>query len=217
MKSLSFSSIFICLIFSCGPREKVSKEVFEEVNKNMEVKRLLEVDILDEAMIWGDSISIEAQNNLIANLQKAIEDGGLENAISYCNVNASKIVEEGLNNPEINIRRVSTKNRNPSNKPDEDEAPILDAYAYNVENNLQTDPSIQKIEDGEVYLYTKAIIFPGGICQNCHGDPTSEVSLGVQEVLKEKYPADRALGFKKGDLRGMWSIRIPKKEVVKRL
>jgi hypothetical protein len=31
------------------------------------------------------------------------------------------------------------------------------------------------------------------------------------------YPEDKAIGHKIGDLRGMWSIRIPKKEVVKKM
>jgi phosphoglycerate kinase len=35
--------------------------------------------------------------------------------------------------------------------------------------------------------------------------------------LKQLYPQDPATGYAEGDLRGMWSLRLPKKEVVKRL
>lgn len=72
-KNLYFLLVLF-LISSCGSNERVSKEVFEEVNSAMEVKRLTEAEILQEAMIWGDSISSEAQNQLISNLKKAIED-----------------------------------------------------------------------------------------------------------------------------------------------
>jgi hypothetical protein len=206
--------LMIGIIISCGPRERVSKEVFDEVNKNMEVKRLTEAEIIEEAMIWGDSISASAQKNLVANLQKAIEEGGLVHAIEFCKVNANSITN---NSEGILIRRVSTKNRNPNNFPDFQEADILDAYAYNSENGLESEPNIQKIENGEMYLYTKAIIFPGGVCLNCHGEPDSQISAQVSEALSKFYPEDKAVGYKSGDLRGMWSLRIPKKQVVDRL
>ncbi len=202
------------IIGSCGPRERISKEVFDEVNRNMEVKRLTEAEIIQEAMIWGDSLSVLAQKNLISNLQKAIEEGGVVQAIEFCKVNADEITN---NSDGVLIRRVSTKNRNPKNFPDSEEAPILDAYAYNSENGLDSEPNIQKIENGEVFLYTKAIIFPGGVCLNCHGEPNSQISSQVLEALNEYYPEDKAVGFKTGNLRGMWSLRIPKNKVVDRL
>lgn len=204
-------------IFSCGPREKVSKDVFEQVNETMEVKRLTDAEILEEAMIWGDSITTTAQNNLVSNLKKAIEEGGFAHAISFCKENANSITSSGIPSEDIILKRVSTRNRNPNNFPDSDETLILDAYAYNVENGLESSPNIQKIENGEVLLYTKAIIFPGGICLNCHGDPNSEIQEEAKKVIEEQYPQDQATKYKAGELRGMWSLKIPKKDVVKRL
>ncbi|MBN3520882.1 DUF3365 domain-containing protein [Algoriphagus lutimaris] len=208
--------LFLFLI-SCGPRERVSKEVFDEVNKTMEVKRLSDAEILQEAMIWGDSLTSEAQKNLISSLQKAIEEGGFEHAIAFCKENASTITASKVPTEEIQLKRVAFKNRNPQNVPDSDEALILDAYSYNAENGIENKPNIQKVENGEVFLYTKAIMFPGGVCSNCHGDPNTEISSEVLKSIKELYPADQATGFQQGDLRGMWSLKIPKKEVVKRL
>ena len=98
-----------------------------------------------------------------------------------------------------------------------EEKGILEAYEYNTENNLALDPSIQKFENGEVYLYTKAIKIPNGMCLNCHGEPGTDISAETQKALAELYPEDKAIGHKIGDLRGMWSIRIPKKEVVKKM
>ncbi|WP_296698054.1 DUF3365 domain-containing protein [Algoriphagus sp.] len=214
MKNRYTYILLVSIIISCGPRERVSKEVFDEVNKNMEIKRLTEVEIIQEAMIWGDSISKSAQENLITNLQKAIEEGGMPHAIEFCKENASQITNIS---EDILIRRVSTKNRNSNNYPDSQESPILDAYAYNAENGLESEPNIQKIENGEVYLYTKAIIFPGGICLSCHGEPGSQISDPVLNALENLYPEDNAKGYKMGELRGMWSLRIPKKKVVDRL
>ncbi|MFT4856309.1 MAG: hypothetical protein ACI9UV_000284 [Algoriphagus sp.] len=39
-------------------------------------------------MIWVDLISIEAQDRLMSNLQKAVAEKGVDGAVEYCNVNA---------------------------------------------------------------------------------------------------------------------------------
>ncbi|WP_026950603.1 Tll0287-like domain-containing protein [Algoriphagus mannitolivorans] len=215
-KVLSFV-LGLGLLVSCGRGERVSKDVFEEVNKNMEVKRLTEVEILEEAMIWGDSITQEAQQNLITKLQNAIAEKGIPGAVEYCKVNALPILEEVGKKHGVTVKRVSNRFRNPADQPDSDEAPILEAYEYNAENGLSIDPNLQKLENGEVLLYTKAIIIPGGLCLNCHGDPGKDISAETLQTLESLYPQDQAKGHKVGDLRGMWAVRFPKREVVKRL
>lgn len=205
------------LISSCGGGERVSKEVFEEVNKNMEVKRLSEAEILEEAMIWGDSISTEAQMQLISQLQKGISEKGVPEAIEFCNVNALPILTEVGKVHGVSIKRASNRYRNPADQPDAQETPILDAYEYNAENGIKSEPNIQKIDGGEVFLYTKPIVIPGGLCLSCHGDPEKDINAETLSKLTELYPEDQAKGHKVGDLRGMWSLKIPKKEVVKRM
>lgn len=202
---------------SCGPQERVSKETFEEVNRNMEIKRVTEAEIIQEGMVWGDSITQEAQRQLISNLQKAISEQGIPAAIDFCNVNALPILSELGKLYSVQIKRASTKARNAADLPTEEERPILEAYQYNAENGIKSDPNIQKFENGEVFLYTKPITIPNGMCLSCHGEPGKEINKETLEKLWKLYPADSAKGHKIGDLRGMWSVRIPKKEVVKRL
>jgi hypothetical protein len=217
MKKIFEFLLMTSLLSSCGSNERVSKEVFEEVNKSMEVKKLNEADILQAGMKWGDEMSTEAQQQLVSALQKAIEEKGVPGAIQFCNVQALPILAEVSQKYGVTIRRVSNQFRNPEDQPTEEEKGILEAYEYNAENNLALDPSIQKFENGEVYLYTKAIKIPNGMCLNCHGEPGTDISAETQKALAELYPGDKATGHKIGDLRGMWSIRIPKKEVVKKM
>ncbi len=217
MKNWIYIFLVSLVYQGCGPQERVSKDVFDAVNKNMEVKKLSEAVIIQEAMIWGDSISIEAQKQLMDNLQKAIEDKGVSGAIGFCNVEALPVLKTVSEKHGVVIRRVSNLFRNPADQPDSEEAKILDAYEYNAENRLKNDPNIQKIEGGEVYLYTKAIIIPGGFCLSCHGDPVKDIDAKTIAEINALYPADKAKNHKIGDLRGMWSIKIPKKEVVDRL
>ncbi len=217
MKINKILLLFTLAIYSCGPQERVSKEVFDAVNEKMEVKKLSDFQIVEEAMTWGDSISKEAQSQLISNLQKAVAEKGVDGAVGYCNTNATAILSEVADTYGVQIKRVSNRFRNPQDKPNEEEAPLLDAYEYNVENGIESEPNLQKIANGEAFLYTKAIIIPNGFCLSCHGDPGKEIDPMTLGQIDSLYPKDLAKGHKIGDLRGMWAIRIPKKAVVNRL
>jgi hypothetical protein len=217
MKKIFGFLLIVFLLSACGSNERVSKEVFEEVNKSMKVKKLNEADILQAGMKWGDEISTEAQQQLVSALQKAMEEKGVPGAIQFCNVEALPILQKVSTQYGVTVRRVSNRFRNPQDKPTEEEIGILEAYEYNAENELPLDPSIQKFENGEVYLYTKAIKIPNAMCLSCHGQPGTDINAETQKALAELYPQDNAAGHKIGDLRGMWSIRIPKKEVVKKM
>lgn len=217
MKNLFQLILSTLLLISCNSNERVSKDVFDEVNKSMKVKKLNEADIIQAAMVWGDEISNEAQKQLITALQEAIANEGVPAAIRFCNINALPILQEVSDKYNVEIRRVSNQYRNPVDKPLDYEEGILDTYVYNGENNIPNEPSVQKIEAGEVLLFTKAIMIPNALCLNCHGKVGTEISPETQKVLEELYPEDKANGHKLGDLRGMWSIRLPKKEVVKNM
>jgi hypothetical protein len=216
MKNLILLLISI-LIISCGPQERISKEAFNEVQRHTEAKRITEVEILEEAMVWGDSITQEAQTQLLAQLQQAIAANGHAGALDFCKVSALPILKSLETKHAVTLRRVSSRPRNPLDSPNADEIPLLDAYSYNAENNISSDPSIQKLQQGEVFLYTKPITISNAMCLSCHGDPKKDIAPGTAAKLKQLYPQDPATGYAEGDLRGMWALRIPKKEVVKRL
>lgn len=205
------------IFFSCGSGERVSKEVFEEVNNSMEVKKLSDAEILSSALEWGDSISAKAQAELISNLQNAIEDKGIPEAVEFCSTEAMKIKEQLGSQYGVTIKRVSNEFRNPNDKPDEMEGRILETYEYDVENQIKPTPNIQALDGGDVLLYSKAIVIPGGLCLNCHGEPQKDINSDTLSKIDSIYPSDLAKNHKVGDLRGMWAIYIPKSEIVKKL
>ncbi|EKB49343.1 Tll0287-like domain-containing protein [Cecembia lonarensis] len=217
MKKIFYFLILLSIIVSCGTNERVSKEVFDEVNKSMEVKKVNEADVLKKALEWGEEISQSAQEQLISALQNAISEKGIPGAIEFCQVEALPILREVGEKYNVEIRRASNAYRNPEDKPRDYEEMILEAFEYNTENELPTEANIQKLEGGEVLLYAKAIKIPNALCLNCHGNPGADISEETLEKLDKLYPEDKARGHQMGDLRGMWSIRIPKKEIVKQL
>jgi hypothetical protein len=203
-----FAAICV-LFFSCGSDEKISREVFEEVQQANEVKKLSEVDIFNEAFKWGEEISAEAQKQLMATLAKAIEEKGASGAAEFCNTQALSILKEVGDRHGVTIRRVSNNSTNPANQPLEEEKMLLDAYEYNEQNGIKHEPNLQKIKDGSILLFTKAIIYPDGLCLNDEAVPDQDID---EDTLQNK-PFDKA----QDGLNGMWSVAIPQKEVVKRL
>jgi hypothetical protein len=200
----------ICVFFySCGSDEKISREVFEKVQQANEVKKLSEVDIFNEALRWGEEISVEAQKQLMAGLEKALEENGASGAVEFCDTQALSILQELSEQYGVTIRRVSQGSANPANQPLEEEKMLLEAYEYNDQNGIRHEPNLQKIQDGAVLLFTKAIIRPEGLCLHDHGQPLKDTPGEITPA----YPEENV----EGGLSGIWSIAIPQKEVVNRL
>ncbi len=164
-KFFPFLSIIIYLV-ACNSGKKVEKDVLEEVNQSMEIKKVSEAEIINGTLEWGNEISGEAQKELMAALQDAIAKNGVSGAIEYCNTQALPLVKKIGEKHGVKVRRVSHDYRNPNDQPDEMEEMLLQAYEYNEENGIENKPNVQELEGGEVLLYTKAIKIPGGLCLN---------------------------------------------------
>ena len=70
-------------------------------------------------------------------------------------------------------------------------------------------------EDIEYFNYMRSITVPPLTmlpCLKCHGsieEPDGEVTPDVLEAIEGLYPYDMALGYKAGDIRGAWTVKIP--------
>lgn len=137
---------------------------------------------------------------LSTELQNAMKSGGLDHALSYCNENAIQITDSLSSKYNVDIKRTSLKFRNPNNRPSPTEKRIL----HQLENkkNSGKDMMPQVISDGNSKTYFAPIIVQD-MCLKCHGH---QDEIDNYAVIKELYPNDLAIGYKQGDLRGMWSI-----------
>lgn len=213
---MKYSIALISLIFllSCNDKPAATNDPkFQEELKSREVKKVSDGVIIDAAMKKGNFIADTAQKTLAKALQENIAKSGIAGAIKYCNLNAYPIMEELEKEFDAKIRRVSYKYRNPDDKPDELEKELLDAYDYQVLNKGELSPNIQR--DGEYLLYTKPIVINNGLCLSCHGEVGKYLSEEDFNLIKELYPEDKAHNYQMNELRGMWSIRLSKKELIK--
>jgi hypothetical protein len=141
---------------------------------------------------------------LKAELMAALNEGGQENAISVCQVKASEIA--ATSNEFWSIRRVSDRNRNPGNLTSEHEAAILARFADTTASTPEFSFEWARTDEGKIYRYYKPITV-APLCVKCHGT-TEDISPEVQAALDKKYPEDPAIGYKAGDLRGMFMPRV---------
>lgn len=154
----------------------------------------------------GHKISEDSFNALRLNLMQAMGANGISGAAEFCNIEAYPITDSLSEAFDAQIRRTTLKWRNPKNQPTEKEREILEFFESVHNAGTQPKDSLIKLNDDEIW-YVRPI-FVQGICQNCHGSLGSTLAENNYEVIKKLYPEDAAVGYKSGDLRGMWSIKL---------
>jgi hypothetical protein len=201
-------------LLACGAENQsmMTEEVGDEIRKR-DIRRISDGEVMERAFNVGMMIADSAQKKLQSQLLAAIGKGGVEYAIDFCHVSATQIMQELSLNFKADIRRVSNRWRNPADAPDDFEAPILDAYEYNMENELPMEENVQKLGD-EILVYTRPIMLASPLCLNCHGQAGTEVAATALEAINARYPNDKAINHEQGDLRGIWSIRLKKRDLV---
>ncbi len=207
----------IITVWACGfSTEKRRPKKIEDTQEQREVKKVSEADIINKTKKLGDSITKEATAVFMSKISEKFAEGGYEVTAKFCSMKAYPLTDSLANEYKVFLKRVSNKNRNPKNAPSALEKQVLEAYEYSVEHGDEIGANVQFIRPGDTILYNKPIRIPSELCLNCHGN-SSQISEKVQAILKEEYPNDKATGYKIDDLRGMWSLKFLKKEIVQSL
>jgi hypothetical protein len=133
----------------------------------------------------------------------ALEEGGPERAIEVCQLRAPEI-ERLTSTGGAVLGRTSFRLRNPENAPEPWMSLFLEEYLANPDDN---EPRAVRLAAGDIG-YVEPIRMKG-ICMQCHGD---RIKPGVKARLQALYPEDEATGFKKGELRGMFWVKLPADE-----
>lgn len=147
--------------------------------------------------------------SLKGELGKGMKSGGPVAAIEVCNTKAPGIARDVSHTSGWEVGRTSLKLRNPSNQADSWELKVLNEFE--ARKAVGEDP--KKMEYSEVvesngqksFRYMKAIP-TAKVCLNCHG---AEVKPEVGKKLQMLYPADKARGFRVGDIRGAFTLSKP--------
>ena len=175
--------------------KEVKKEKTENINKNEYLEKGMKI-----AKMTGKALK--------ARLKAAVNEGGIQNGINTCNKVAQNMMDSLSNVYGIKVKRTTMKLRNEKDKPDQYELEILDMYAKMIKDGEKLKPVFKEYANGEKRVYAPIMI--DKVCLNCHGKIGENIKPENYEVIKKHYPHDEAINFKKGDLRGMWSITFKK-------
>lgn len=187
-KLISFSVLSLFILFYCSQNNK--PEITEE----------LKIALRSDAKAFLESLKTV--------LIKEIQTNGIVKAVSVCSDTAQLLTNNYGIAKGIYIKRVSFKNRNPMNVPDEFESKVLKMFEEQFSKNQLKPESefVEMVEDNGIYKvrYMKPI-FVQPECLNCHG-AEEQISDQVKDIINKIYPDDKAKGYQMGDLRGAVSI-----------
>ncbi len=183
--------------------------------KNEKPSNEKEVFVLSDSLInlyreQGRFIVKSSFQALSSQLTGAIQTGGVSYAVSFCNIEAVPIMDSMTAEFNVNIKRVSEKNRNPENSPDAFEQMILDLFDQNLKNSGKINDTVLFDVNNTLVYATPILIAPP--CLQCHGVVGSDIVEENFDIIKKLYPDDKAVGYALSDLRGIWRIRFEQVE-----
>lgn len=187
MKKSYILYLFFLLVLLVSCNQKVSK---------------IDPDTYSEYQKRGDEVTNLTQATLLANVGDAIQKGGTEYAVEFCNLQASTIVDSlnSLNN--CTISRLSEKNRNSENK-------LENSSDFTIAEMMRTSAVKDTlIFAGNTLIYYKPIRTGLSACLKCHGDPQTDIDEHTLTKIKNLYPNDLATGYQLNDFRGIWKVEF---------
>ncbi len=165
-------------------------------------------DELKEVVKTGKEASKLLLKTLGGNLKKHMKAGGPADALEFCATNAAALtakVDEKLGKG-VAIKRITLKPRNPANEAEGDERKVLEALQMLQDAHVKLPRHlIQKTASG--YRYYKPLVINKKVCLKCHG---TQIDPALKKKIASFYPADKATGYKMGDLRGAVVVTIEK-------
>lgn len=199
MNKIAIPFIFTSAVFmitGCSQPEPT------KMKKNIQyVSGVDEVTYLKLGKEITDSVGMHLKDNLV----KAMQEGGPVNAVRFCNTQALPITGSYSLKYNTEVKRVSDRNRNADNKPNELEQAVMDDYREMMASGKPLSPKVAIDGDGRKNFY--APIITGGVCLTCHGDEKN-MQPELVAVIDSLYPNDAAKGFKVDELRGIWSVKF---------
>ena len=151
----------------------------------------------------ADLVIAALQDSVLRELNDAFAQGGPDVAIRSCHIDAT-LTTHLMAREGIAAGRTSDRLRSPSNRAPKWGAETIRKWA----GRPAREVSGFAFDLGDRIGVLRPIA-EREICENCHG-PLDRLSPRVREVLADRYPADRAIGFRPGEIRGWFWVEMPK-------
>lgn len=195
MRYLVFTFLISALVIGC-----------QTSNEEQERAPVPEPEIDEQAYLEkGRELANATQAVLAANLVATIKEKGTVGAIDFCQAKAIHLTDSMSMDLGAALKRVSDKNRNPSNTAGKNELAYINRAKETLKNGGMAEPQV--ITDGEkVTAYYP--ILTHTLCLQCHGTANEQVLPETLAALKEHYPNDLATGYAENEIRGIWVVEM---------
>lgn len=191
-KVFCLSAFVVLCFFSCS-------------NPSQSYENLTEAEKMASYQELGEEIVGATFAQLSSSLMKALEQSGVIGAVQYCSEAAYPLTDSMAELYNVQIKRVSNKNRNPNNAPDSLENAIIKHFE-NADIQGSANDTLLRLDNGE-WIFAKPIVLQP-LCTKCHGIVGKDIPEMDYKKIRELYPEDKAIGFSTGDLRGFWFVRF---------
>jgi hypothetical protein len=165
---------------------------------------------LNAVVKTGQEVSAALINTLGKNLKQHMETGGAVGAAEFCSTKAYALTAEigEKFGKDVQLKRISLKERNPANQAEGDEKTVLQSLENLQQNGVILPEYLVERVNNDTYKYYKPLIINKQVCLKCHGDISKDQKLS--QFFEKSYPHDKATGYKFGDLRGAVVVTIKK-------
>ena len=164
---------------------------------------------LEDYRMQGLQAAMQTKGALGGELMKALEAGGPENAVAFCNTRALPITREMSDKLGMEVARVSDQPRNPANAANEEELAIIASFKEALARGRQPAPAVREHDATVVGYYP---IVTNEMCLNCHGVEGTDISAATQAAIDERYPQDQATGYGEKELRGLFVVTMERSQ-----
>lgn len=195
VKNIIYFLVLFGFVYSCSPSDKG----VEQMASDDEFASIDLVQLKSEL----DTIATASQKELLKNVSAAVEKGGTEYAVEFCNEEALPITNSLSIKYNTSISRITDKTRNPENnlKTEMDKS-IFQAF----QEKASLMDSLINGEDGLVYYKRINTALPA--CIKCHGNPESDIDAMTYSKIQSLYPTDLAISYKMDEFRGLWKLEL---------
>lgn len=160
---------------------------------------------LRDQIARADLIILRMQDTLQRELRDELAQGGPAFAVQSCHIDVAGITQRLSRQEGVAAGRTSDRLRNPANAPRAWAVPLLAAGAGRPAREIDGFA----VDLGDAVGVLRPIAHRE-VCNGCHGT-TDRIDPATQAAIRQRYPADRATGFREGDIRGWFWVEVPRK------
>ena len=156
----------------------------------------------------GRNIANQTKAELGKNLMAVIKRDGPAKAVDFCSTRAIPLTDSMSVVLNAKVKRVTDKARNPKNLANQEESAFIQELKVALLKGEKLKPKVTEV-NGKILAYYP--IETNDKCLKCHGTPNKTIVPATMAVIKNKYPNDKAIGYKSNEIRGIFVVEMNKK------